>query len=202
MTLINVAYNSAQTWTAAVPHLEEQALKSMLGTDPMELGITGHEAEVLARFSVDEFGDEEVSLRGITRALASYERTLISGDTQFDRFVRGDERAMSDSAQRGFALFASLGCAQCHTGFTLSSVFGEPRTFNTGVGDGKFKAPTLRNITKTAPYFHDGSAATLDDLIDHYATASGPNISPLIKPFTITAEERIGLLDFFAALAD
>jgi cytochrome c peroxidase len=201
MTLINVAYNSAQTWTADVAHLEDQALRPMLGTDPIELGISGHEAEVLARFSSDEFGDE-VSFSTITRALASYERTLISGDTPFDRFVRGDKRAMTDAAQRGFALFESLGCAQCHTGFTLSSVFGEPRTFNTGVGDGKFKAPTLRNITKTAPYFHDGSAATLDDVIDHYATATGPNLSPLIKPFTLTTDERVDLLAFLASLTD
>jgi cytochrome c peroxidase len=202
MTLINVAYNSAQTWTADIARLEDQALRPMLGTDPIELGITGHEAEVLARFSVDEFGDEEVSLRGITRALASYERTLISGDTPFDRFVRGDKLAMSASAQRGFTLFESLGCGQCHTGFTLSSVFGEPRTFNTGVGDGKFKAPTLRNITKTAPYFHDGSATTLDEVIDHYATATGPDISPLIKSFTLNDEDRAALLAFLAALAD
>lgn len=204
MTLVNVAYNSAQTWTADVPRLEDQALKPMLGTDPIELGITGHEAEVLARFDADEFSaaGEEVSLRGITRAVASYERTLISGDTPFDRFVRGDKVAMSESARRGFALFDSLGCAQCHSGFTLSSVFGEPRTFNTGIGDGKFKAPTLRNIATTAPYFHDGSAATLDAVIDHYAEASGPDISPLIKPFTITADERVDLHAFLEALSD
>lgn len=202
MTLINVAYNSAQTWTADVAALEDQALRPMLGTDPIELGIAGHEAEVLSRFSADEFGNEEVSLRGITRAIASYERTLISGDTPFDRFVRGDKHAMTDAAQRGFALFESLGCAQCHTGFTLSSVFGEPRTFNTGIGEGKFKAPTLRNITKTAPYFHDGSAPTLDEVIDHYATATGPNLSPLITPFTLSADERADLLAFLAALAD
>lgn len=202
MTLVNVAYNSAQTWTADIPHLEDQALRPMLGTDPIELGVAGHEPEVLARFSSDELNGDEVSLLTITRALASYERTLISGDTPFDRFIRGDKLAMSPSAQRGFALFDSLGCAQCHTGFTLSSVFGEPRTFNTGIGDGKFKAPTLRNITKTAPYFHDGSAATLDEVIDHYATATGPNVSPLLKPFTLTTDEREDLLTFFAALVD
>ena len=202
MTLINVAYNSAQTWMADIARLEDQALRPMLGTDPIELGITGHEAEVLARFSEEEFDGEEVSLVNITRAIASYERTLISGDTPFDRFVRGDKRAMSDSAQRGFALFESLGCAQCHAGFTLSSVFEEQRTFNTGVGDGRFKAPTLRNVTKTAPYFHDGSAETLDEVIDHYATATGPDISPLIKPFTITPDERADLREFFAAIAD
>jgi cytochrome c peroxidase len=202
MTLINVAYNSAQTWTADVTTLEDQALRPLLGTDPIEMGLAGHEAEVLARFSVDEFGGEEVSLANITRAIASYERTLISGDTPFDRFVRGDKRAMSDFAQRGFALFESLGCAQCHTGFTLSSVFEEPRTFNTGVGEGRFKAPTLRNITKTAPYFHDGRAATLDEVIDHYATATGADISPLIKPFSITSEQRVDLRELFASLAD
>lgn len=217
MTLVNVAYNSTQTWAANVPHLEDQALRPMLGTEPIELGITGHETEVLARFTDDEFAGEEVSLRGITRAIASYERTIISGDTPFDRFVRGDKLAMSPAAQHGFALFDSLGCAQCHTGFTLSSVFGEPRFFNTGLDDGdpglfdvtgnaadlgKFKAPTLRNITKTAPYFHDGSAATLDDVLDHYARATGPNISPLLKPFSLRPDERADLLAFLGALAD
>lgn len=186
MTLINVGYNSAQTWAADVESLEEQALRPLLGTSPVEMGVAGHEAEVLARFTDDEFGGEERSLRGVARAIASYERTLISGDTPFDRFVGGDKSALTPSAQRGLAAFESRSCAQCHSGFTLSSAFGDTRVFDNGLGAGKFKAPTLRNITLTAPYFHDGRAATLDDVLDHYGVT----------------DQRADFHAFFAALAD
>ena len=185
MTLVNVAYESSLTWSADVDSLEEQVLRPILGTSPVEMGVAGHEAEVLARFTDDEFGGEERSLRGVSRAIAAYERTLISGDTPFDRFVRGDTLALSASAQRGLAAFESRGCGDCHSGFTLSSALGDARVFDNGLGAGKFKAPTLRNITRTAPYFHDGRAATLDDVLDHYGVS-----------------ERADFHAFFAALAD
>lgn len=185
MTLVNVAYESSLTWAADVDSLEEQVLRPILGTSPVEMGVAGHEAEVLARFTDEEFGDEERSLPGIARAIATYERTLISGNTPFDRFVRGDKLAMSAAAQRGLAVFESRGCGNCHSGFTLSSGFGDARVFDNGLGAGKFKAPTLRNITRTAPYFHDGRAATLDDVLGHYGVT-----------------ERDDMHAFFAALAD
>jgi cytochrome c peroxidase len=191
MTLVNVAYASSLTWAADVESLEDQALRPMLGTSPVELGVTGHEAEVLARFTDDTElfvrAGEDISLRGIARAIATYERTLIRGDTPFDRFIAGDKLALSPSAQRGLAAFESRGCADCHSGFTLSSSFGDARVFDDGIGEGKFKAPTLRNITRTAPYFHDGSAATLDDVLDHYA---------------VVADQRADFNAFFAALSD
>lgn len=191
MTLMNVAYASSLTWAADVESLEDQALRPILGTSPVELGVAGHEAEVLARFTDDAElfvqAGEDITLRGIARAIASYERTLISGDTPFDRFVRGDKLAMSTAAQRGLTAFDANGCAACHSGFTLSSTFGDARVFDNGLGEGKFKAPTLRNITRTAPYFHDGRAATLDDVLDHYAVA---------------AEQRADFQAFFAALSD
>lgn len=171
MTLINVAYESSFTWAADVNSLEEQALRPILGTSPVEMGVAGHEAEVLARFTDDEFAGEQRSLRGVARAIAAYERTLISGDTPFDRFVRGDKLAMSAAAQRGLAAFESQGCGDCHSGFTFSSALGDARVFDNGLGAGKFKAPTLRNITRTAPYFHDGRAGTLDDVLDHYGVS-------------------------------
>lgn len=186
MTLVNVAYESSLTWAADVSTLEEQALRPILGTSPVEMGVAGREAEVLARFTDDEFASEERSLRGVARAIASYERTLISGDTAFDRFVRGDNAALSSSAQRGLAAFESSGCGDCHSGFTLSSGFGDARVFDNGLGAGKFKAPTLRNITRTAPYFHDGRAATLDDVLHHYGVAG----------------QRADFYAFFEALAD
>lgn len=188
MTLTNVAYASSLTWAADVASLEDQALRPILGTSPVEMGVAGHEAEVLARFTDDEFAGEERTLRGVVSAIASYERTLISGDTPFDRFFRGDKSALSASAQRGLAAFEARGCGDCHSGFTLSSTFGDARVFDNGLGAGKFKAPTLRNITRTAPYFHDGRAATLGDVLDHYAI--------------VGEEQRADLHAFFAALTD
>lgn len=238
MSLANVAYNSSSTWAAHVERLEDQARLPMFGDAPVELGLAGREAEVLARLA-DDYGD--LTVDDITDALASFQRTLISGDSPFDRFVRGDRAALSPSAQRGLALFESdrLGCATCHGGFNLASSYDHagmaaPRVqfFNTGLynvdgeggypahdrglvevtGDpthmGRFRAPTLRNIAVTAPYLHDGSAATLDDVLAIYeaggrgAGITSPLKSPFMTGFTLSAGERTDLLAFLDALTD
>ena len=181
--------------------------------------------------------------------MAAFERVLISGDSAYDRYLQGDEAALSDAQKRGQALFAGerLQCAQCHSGFNLSEHVhwqGKPEIElryrntglynidgagaypvpNTGAYDvtmepsdmGKFKVPTLRNIALTAPYMHDGSIASLSEVIDHYAAggrsiAAGPNRGvgrdnplkdPLIHGFEITAEERADLTAFLESLTD
>jgi cytochrome c peroxidase len=259
MSLANIAYNSSNTWAGNVTRLEAQARGPMFGTQPIELGLAGGEQELLARLADEPVyqelfprafsGAEPISVDNVTAALASFERTMLSGSSPFDRFVAGDTAALDTSAQRGLALFESdrLGCTHCHGGFNLASSYDHAamaapqiQFFNTGLynvdgngayppgdrgvvevtGDpahmGRFRAPTLRNIALTAPYFHDGSAATLADVIASYArggrlVADGPSAgdgatsplkSPFVTGFTLTIDEQADLIAFLSALTD
>ena len=261
MSLANVGYFSALTWANPVQReLERQALVPLFGERPVELGLVGREAEMLDRLRRDRryqqmfprafpSDADPFTVANVTRAIAMFERTLVSADSAFDRFSRGDTTAMSESAQRGNQLFFSerLECFHCHGGFAFTdsvvsaaSAFDETAFHNTGLYNvdargaypsqttgvrdvtgrdedmGRFRAPTLRNIAVTAPYMHDGSIATLDGVIDHYAAggrtiASGPNAgvgrdnplkSGFITGFTLTEQERRDLIAFLEALTD
>jgi cytochrome c peroxidase len=262
MSLTNVAYNSRQTWANSTLHtLEQQALVPIFGEFPIELGATGHEDEILARLADDpeypalfaqSFPDDPDPVRfsNVARAISAFERTLISGDSPFDRYNAGDRDALSDSAQRGMQLFYSerLECFHCHGGFNFALAVshqgnpsGEIGFHNTGLYDvdgsgayplrdqglievtsaasdmGRFRAPTLRNIGVTAPYMHDGSIATLDDVLRlHYErggrlTAEGSDAgdgaeSPLrsifVNGFILNDTERVDLIAFLNALTD
>ncbi len=231
MSLTNVAYNSTQTWAnPTVIDLEAQAVVPMFGTAPVELGIT--EDVLVARVRAEPiyqdlyavaFPDDSdpFTVANTARAIASFERTILSGGSRFDR------HALTAAEQRGLALFesAALGCKSCHGGFNLTTSVGDRvQMFNTGLYDpypatdrglaeitgltsdtGRFKPPTLRNIALTAPYFHDGSAATLPEVIASYANggrAASPDRSPLVTGFTITAEQQRDLVAFLGALTD
>ncbi len=225
MSLANAAYAASMTWIDAGQRtLEDQMLVPLLGETPREMNLGGHENEIAARLGVDPlysklFSDafpgerEPVNLGNIRKAIASFERTIISGDSRYDRLVWRDDRgALSGAARRGMALFFSsrLACASCHAGFTFSGPAvweGGPKAESTfhdnGLG-GRFGAPTLRNIAVTAPYMHDGRFATLDEVVDHYAkggTAS-PGRSPLVRGFSITAAEKSDLVEFLKSLTD
>ena len=261
MSLANVGYFSALTWANPVQReLERQALVPLFGERPVELGLVGREAEMLDRLRRDRryqqmfprafpADADPFTVANVTRAIAMFERTLVSADSPFDRFSRGDTTAMSESAQRGNQLFFSerLECFHCHGGYAFTdsvvsanSAFDETAFHNTGLYNvdgrgaypsqstgvrdvtgrdedmGRFRAPTLRNIAVTAPYMHDGSIATLDGVIDHYAAggrtlASGPNAgvgrdnplkSGFITGFTLTEQERRDLIAFLEALTD
>ena len=254
MSLANVAYNVAFTWADPGLHsLEEQALVPMFGEHPVELGLAGKEGDLLARLAGDgryvdlfhaAFPDEArpIRLENVTRALATFERTLISGNSPYDRLVyQGQADALSEAAWRGMRLFFSerLACSKCHAGFTFSGPVTfegsgegpEPVFHNTGLYDvdgrggypsedtgllavthrrrdmGRFRAPTLRNIALTAPYMHDGSIATLEAVIDHYATGgraggSGRYKSALLRGFAVSAAERQELIEFLKSLTD
>lgn len=246
MSLANVAYNSSSTWAHDVSRLEDQALLPMFGTSPVEMGNAGRDAELLASLRAEPvYGElfelafdgeaDPFTIANVTRAIASFERTIVSGDSRFDRFVDGDKTALDAAEQRGLALFESdrLGCTHCHSGFNLASAYafeGERKIqmFNTGLYDvdgrgaypagdqglvevtglpadmGRYRAPTLRNIALTSPYFHDGSAASLDAVIDHYAQggAHSPLQSPFVTGFTLTGSERADLVAFLGTLTD
>lgn len=175
------------------------------------------------------FRDKEdpVSIDNIVKALAAFVRTIISAESTFDkRLYADDETAMSASATRGMQLFYSddLRCGACHAGRDLSGEFHNTGLYNidnagrypsrdTGLrmetgeaaDDGRFRAPTLRNIALTAPYMHDGSIATLSEVVDHYAAggrSGNAKRSVLLVGFTLGDEDKIALLSFLGSLTD
>ena len=250
MSLVNVAYNTVFTWAnPLVDSLEHQALLPMFGEAPVEMGLAGKEHEVLATLKADKdtaalFGRafprdaDPVTLDHLTKALASFERSIVSANAPFDRYMRGDDTAFTPAQERGFRLFLSerLECYHCHGGFNftdstrhggdeqLAQPYHNTGLYNvdgkgaypkggTGVAEisnddrdmGKFRAPTLRNIAVTAPYMHDGSIATLSEVLDHYAAggrAHSARTSEFIPGFILTDEEKADLLAFFDSLTD
>jgi cytochrome c peroxidase len=262
MSLANVAYFPVLTWAnPLMQHLERQALVPLFGQEPVELGLAGMDEEVIGRLSSQgiyrrlftaAFPDAhgEISIATVVRALAAFERTLISVRSPYDRYrYEGDVDAVSDSAIRGEALFFSerLECHHCHNGLNLSDTvlhernkLGEVAYHNTGLYNidgkgayppenigiaeitgrpedmGRFRAPSLRNVAVTAPYMHDGSIASLDAVIDHYAEGgrtipAGPHAgvgrtnplkSSFLPGFTLTPDERRDLVAFLESLTD
>ena len=247
MSLVNVAYAPTLTWAhPTLASLEEQALVPMLGDEPVELGLKGREQEFLEvvkrdptyqRLFPEAFaGEGQITLDNVTKAIAAFERSIVSMRSPYDRYRwGGDASAISIAAKRGEILFSSserAGCFQCHGGWNFGAIrFAGSRSpmdegaffFNTGVSAydapdrgiyehtsrdedlGKFRAPTLRNISVTAPYMHDGSLATLGDVIDHYA-AGGKfkhvNKTRILRPFRFTDEEKHDLVEFLKSLTD
>jgi len=254
MSLANVAYNSTLTWQdPTVTTLEDQALVPMFNTHPIELGLAGNEDDLLERLGADTAypamfaaafpGDPEpLTISNIARAIASFERTLISGDAPYFRWIYGDDRtALGPAARRGMGLFFSdrMKCSTCHVGFTFSGPIRarglaeiEPAFHNTGLYSvdelgnypaespgaiektgreedrGAFRAPTLLNIELTAPYMHDGSIASLPDVIDFYADGgrgagrNNPNKSERIAGFELAPGEKDDLIEFLESLTD
>lgn len=259
--LANAAYSSTKTWiNPALRTLEEQIPIPLFGEFPVELGASGVEAEILARLRADDlyetmfpaaFPDEgdPFTFPNVVKSLASFIRTMISVSSPYDRYQRGDESALSPSAQRGLALFfeEALECHHCHNGFNFTnatwhakSAFLETAFANTGLYDidgqgsyppgseglfeftgeqkdhGVFRTPSLRNVAVTAPYLHDGSAATLEDVIRIYEAGgrnvvtgpnagdgrANPNKDGFIHGFEITDQERADLIAFLESLTD
>jgi len=262
MSLANVTYFSALTWAnPLVRSLEEQALLPMFGETPVELGLAGKEDELLRRLAADSRYAElfaaafpadshPISLSNLTKALASFERTLVSGRSAYDRYVQDkQEEALSPPSRRGMDLFfgEKFECFHCHGGYAfmdstvdVKSTFDEANFHNTGLYNldgrgaypsgnqglyelslkdkdrGRFRAPSLRNIAVTAPYMHDGSVATLEEALLHYASggrkiAAGPaagdgslnpNKSLLVRAFDMNEQEKQDVLEFLRSLTD
>jgi len=197
--LVNRAWGRAFFWDARVATLEEQVLKP--GQDPNERDLTLDEAE--ARMGM--------SRQAMSQALASYVRSILSGDSRFDRFVEGDRTALTPREQQGLDLFRGRGnCTACHVGPT----FSDERLHNTGVawrdgaltdvggGRGDFKTPTLREVAHTGPYMHDGSLTTLEQVVDFYSDGGrrNPFIDPEIRPLDLTTAEKAALVAFLRSL--
>lgn len=261
MSLVNVAYNAVLTWSnPQMRELERQALVPMFGEHPVELGLREGDGFLDMLRSDPKYRNlfdrafpetgERFTIANVTKAIACFERSIISARSPWDRYhYGGDDNAVSDSAKRGEILFFSqqLSCFRCHGGFNFSGTtvsegheVRDPAFHNTGLYNvagplaypapnlgifeftkdprdvGKFRAPTLRNIALTAPYMHDGSVATLEQVLDHYSAGgrtvqSGPragvghdnlNKDPLLGGFKVSGQDRNDLIEFFKSLTD
>ncbi len=236
MSLVNLATATAFNWANPTVHsLEEQALKPMFGKEPVEMGVD--KTRLLQLIRTDAMYKEQFpkafpspdpwTLSNVAKALAAFERTIVSNQSPYDRYHRGgDATAISDAAKRGEMLFFldGLSCFRCHAGPDFT---GRPRDeyHNTALYDpyaapnigltlftkrtadtGKFKAPTLRNIALTAPYMHDGSVPTLDAVLDHYAAGGrahgNAQKDKLMTGFDLTPLNRADLIAFLGSLTD
>jgi len=221
--LVNQAWGRSFFWDGRATSLEEQAGKPIENPDEMDLPIS----EAVARVAADPSyaGEFEQAYGGpaseesLRKGIASFVRVLVSAASPYDRHLRGDDSDFGEAAQRGEAVFLSEkgACFHCHPAGPLTN----EGFFNNGVyvdgadpgrqkitgrtGDlGKFKVPTLRNVAASAPYMHDGSLGTLEDVLDHYARGGngGAFTDPTIEARPLSADERQDLLAFLRALTD
>jgi cytochrome c peroxidase len=197
--LINRGYGRLFFWDGRAASLEAQVLKPI--QDPNEMDLTL--AQAAQRVGL-ESGE-------IARSLASFVRSILSGDSRFDRFTNGDRNALTAGEQAGLQLFRGrANCAACHVGpnFTDEKLHNtgvawrEGTLADTGAGEGNFKTPTLREIARTAPYMHDGSLATLEEVIDFYdgGGRTNPNLDSEIRPLHLSAGEKRQLILFLRTL--
>ena len=258
-TVLNVAFNQALFWDGRETSLENQVWQPIL--NPNEMGNASVRA-VLDKINrlADYAGAFEQAYDGarptsenVARAVAAYERSLIAGNSRFDRWFYGkDKQALTDLEQQGFAAFNRFGCAQCHSYGEQSALFTDQRYHNTGIGwaavrkdktyivplapgvnievkeselasvseeipgdQGRFEAtrkeseryqyrtPSLRNVALTAPYMHDGSLATLEDVIEFYAKGGidNPGRDALLRRLEMTVQDKRALAGFLRTLA-
>ena len=232
-TVFNAAYYTTQFWDGRAPSLEKQAEGPVQA--PVEMGQTleGVEEKLMADSSYRSeferaFGPGRITYEMVEKAIASFERTILSGNSPFDRyFYGGDEEALSESAQRGLAVFRDPekgNCIACHTIGETYALFTDNKFHNLGVDldpqgelkdlgryevtqnesdKGAFKTPSLRSVALTAPYMHDGSLKTLSDVIDFYVGggSSNPWLDEEMKTLDfLTFPERADLLAFLESL--
>jgi cytochrome c peroxidase len=221
-TLWNIGYHHEFYWDGRSGSLEKQALAAWtganMGAKPDEIlkkinAIDGYRQQFQKVFGGGVTADH------VVKALAAYERTIISGDTAWDRWRAGDQSAISDSAKRGYQVFQDAKCTNCHDGVLIT----DQQYHNVGIGmdqkepdvgrfkvtnkpedTGAFKTPTLRDIEKSAPYFHDGSMKTLAEAVDIMLGGGKPNEhldKKNLQPHTITKQQRDDLLTFLRSLS-
>lgn len=222
-SLWNVAYHPYFLRGATVPTLEMQVLVPIQEENEFAHNIVALAEELASnpdyqRMSQEAYG-REIDPYVITRAIAQFERTLIAANSPYDRFLQGNSEALSASAKRGMELFQSerLKCSQCHAGFNFTNYALERNGTDTTTTQegryratlmpsdyGRFKVPSLRDIAQSAPYFHDGRYATLQEVIDHY-NRGGDSLAPeneRIQPLYLSTQEQSHLLEFLHSLSE
>ena len=220
-SLFNVGELHFLMYDGAVPSLEQQAIVPIGDTNEMGSSV----ALIIKRLSMDKTLNDKsqkafnrsFDAYSLTRSLAAFQRTLISINSSFDKWRRG-EGQISESAQSGWKLFSEkLGCIECHAlphftngeivnnGFTHRYAEDQGRYRITGKDEdkGKFKVPSLRNLTLTGPYMHDGSIKSLDAVLDHYqAPANHERIDSRVQKIGLSDQDRLDLIQFFNSLTD
>ena len=256
-TLLNAMFNTGQFWDGRADTLEDQAVQPLV--NPLEMGNDSYDEVVKRLRAIPEYYAEfqsifgsEVKIELIGKAIAAYERALVSGDSPLDHYVAGNQNAISEAAKRGFALFRGKArCSRCHTFSEAIPFFSDFNYHNTGVAMnhpnfdklsrqayavietdkarevidalakqeggqelgrvlityqvldiGSYRTPSLRNIALTAPYFHDGSAKTLADVVRFYNEGGRPNINREwdLNTLSLTEDERRDLVAFLESL--
>lgn len=222
-TLLNVGYGTIFMWDGRAKTLEEQALGPITTDVEMNQDLPSliRKLEAISgyrRMFEQAYPGEGITGATIGKAIASFERTIVSSDSPFDRWIRGDARAVGPDVKRGFEIFEGKGrCAVCHRGFN----FTDDGFHNIGVKDrgdvadpgrfaqrplplmkGAFKTPTLRDVSLTAPYMRNGIYKTLEEVVEHYDRGGDvkDNLSPEIRPLGLSAREKADLVAFMKAL--
>ena len=222
-TLWNIGYHKMFYWDGRSPSLEKQAMAAWTGGN---MGAKDREGEIVGKINALQgyqsqfqkvFGGPATA-ENMMQAISAYERTIISGDTAWDKWQAGDQGAVSEAAMRGFEVFKEAKCTNCHDGV----LFTDQQFHNVGIGmdlpepdggrgkitnkpeeTGAFKTPTLRDVAKSGPYFHDGSVATLEEAVDLMLGGGKPNQyldKKNLEKRTITPEKRSDLLEFLKSL--
>jgi cytochrome c peroxidase len=255
-TVLNAMFNSTMFWDGRVDSLEAQAREPLINPD--EMGNKSHDQVIQKLAAIPEYAEQfqtvfggPVSLDSLSKAIAAYERTLVSANAPFDRFLAGDRKALSDGAQRGFNLFRTKArCSVCHSLNQSFPFFTDGNYRNTGVAAnfgnfpelsrqatalslessnslmsvldkqqgkselgrfitsgnaldiGAFRTPSLRNVELTAPYFHDGSAATLADVVRYYVKGGNENATRdwELQAVGLSDQEQRDLIEFLKSL--
>lgn len=223
-TLVNVAYHPYYTREGGVPTLEMQVLVPIQEHNEFAFNIV-KAGERLAKDSQYIAMSKEAYNRApdyyvITRAIANFERTLISGNSPFDKYTyQNQSGALNVTEKAGMELFYSekTNCSNCHSGFNFSNYAfennglyesyndeGRMRLTNNSEDEALFKVPTLRNVTLTGPYMHDGSMRSLQEVVNHYNNGgkNHPNKSNLVQPLNLTNREKDQLIAFLQSLTD
>src|SRR5215510_2321481 len=222
-TLWNIGYHKEFYWDGRSDSLEKQAMAAWKGGN---MGVGDKTGEIAAKINAlagykaqfQKVFQSDATPENMMQAISAYERTIISGNTAWDRYMAGDKSALSESAYRGWNIFQAIKCNNCHDGV----LFTDQQYHNIGIGmdqkepdpgrgkvtnkpedTGAFKTPTLRDIARSAPYFHDGSAKTLEEAVD-IMLAGGKENQYLdkknLQPHKILPEQREDLLNFLRSL--
>jgi cytochrome c peroxidase len=225
-TILNLAWYEKLMWDGRFNHYEGQAMGPVGSAAEMAMTLTGPDSVTEKLNKIKGYAPlfkkafpkdkNPINTDNMSKALAIFERSIVSSEAPFDKWIKGDEKAISASAKRGFTVFNTKGrCVMCHAGWNLSDgSFHDIGLAGDDIGRGRylaslttqqhaFKTPGLRNIDQRGPYMHDGSEATLEDVVAMYNRGGDekrPSLSSLIKPLKLSKTESKDLIEFMKTL--